>query len=91
MKNLLLLGLLAFAGCTTSQIQQAQVDTGLFCKLADNTTVVALVDSIGVAVPVLGMTSDFVHLACALAGGVPVPVPTTPVPTLSVDITKISP
>jgi hypothetical protein len=90
MKTLILLGLLIITGCTTAQIQQAQIDTGLFCKLADNTTVVALVDSIGVAVPVLGMTSDFVHLACALAGGVPVPVPTTLVPTLSVDTSKVT-
>lgn len=81
--------LLALSGCTAAQIQSAATTGQLFCQTSQ--AVVAIVDTTGKPVSVIGQTAQAVAALCAAVDAIPVSPPASPAaaPQVAVDTAAV--
>jgi hypothetical protein len=87
--HLAVAALLALSACTAAQVQSAVTTSQLFCQTSQ--AVVAIVDTTGKPVSVIGQTAQAVAAICAAVNAVPVSPPASPAaaPVVSVDTAAV--
>ena len=87
--HLAVAALLALSGCTAAQINSAVTTGQLFCQTS--AAVVAIVDTTGKPVSVIGQTAQAVNAYCAAVNAVPVSPPASPAsaPVVAVDTAAV--